>query len=57
VQHQGPGKVGREPGWPETIVLDSTEFQSNDTFTGGRLQVFTVLHEQAPFLLDGSREY
>jgi len=37
--------------------LDSTEFQSNDTFTGGRLQVSTVLDEQAPFLLDGSREY
>jgi hypothetical protein len=32
----------RETGWPETLVLDSTEFVHTDRWTGQRSQLFTV---------------
>lgn len=33
----------RETNWPETLVLDSTEFTHTDRWTGQRSQLFTVL--------------
>jgi hypothetical protein len=33
----------RETSWPETLVLDTTEFAHTDRWTGQRSQLFTVL--------------
>jgi len=32
-----------EKSWPQTVVLDSTEFTWTNPFSGGRVQLFTVL--------------
>lgn len=56
LQQYGPvvSAAHAETEWPDTLVLDSTEFQYKDTWTGDRFQLFCVLFAYG-YPSDGSK--